>query len=126
MLVMGNITTIWPMFGVANQLLAAVALALGTTFILKRSKPVYALITFIPFLFMLTTTITAGTMNIFNNYLPRGDFQGYLDAVLSVIMILLVIIIAVTSGSGWYSIFGFARNSEQAQAGPLKESRRTH
>ncbi|MFA7008599.1 MAG: carbon starvation protein A, partial [Elusimicrobiales bacterium] len=43
MLLAGNISTIWPMFGVANQLLSAIALAIGTTFILKRSKARYAL-----------------------------------------------------------------------------------
>jgi len=53
----GDIATIWPMFGVANQLLATIALAVGTTVILTLNKKrVYALITFIPMLFMLVTT----------------------------------------------------------------------
>lgn len=104
MLFMGNVTTIWPMFGVANQLLSALALAVGTTFILKRGKPVYALVTFIPFLFMLATTVTAGIMNISGNYLPRHDFQGYLNVTLTAVMIVLVSIITVTSSHGWISL----------------------
>ena len=102
MVYVGNVTTIWPMFGVANQLLAAIALAVGTTFILKRAaEPAYALITFLPFLFMLATTLTAGVMNIFGNYLPRGDAQGYINVGLTVVMIALVLVITATSGRSW-------------------------
>jgi carbon starvation protein len=55
----GNISTIWPMFGVANQLLAAIAFGIGTTVIVKSGKLKYAWVTFIPMLFMFTTTLTA-------------------------------------------------------------------
>ncbi len=55
----GSISTIWPMFGVANQLLAAIALGVGTAVIVKSGKLRYAWITFIPMLFMFTTTLTA-------------------------------------------------------------------
>ena len=99
---MGNITTIWPMFGVANQLLSAIALAVGTTFILKRAaKPVYALTTFLPFVFMLATTLAAAWLNITNNFLPRGDFNGRFQTGLTVVMIVLVLIITVTSAKSW-------------------------
>ncbi len=57
----GSIQTIWPMFGIANQLLAVIALAIGTSFILKRSaKRVYALTTFLPFTALSVTIFTAG------------------------------------------------------------------
>jgi carbon starvation protein len=55
----GNISTIWPMFGVANQLLAAIAFGVGTVIIVKAGKLKYAWVTFIPMLFMFTTTFTA-------------------------------------------------------------------
>jgi carbon starvation protein len=55
----GSISTIWPMFGVANQLLAAIALGVGTAVIVKSGKLRYAWTTFIPMLFMFTTTLTA-------------------------------------------------------------------
>ena len=94
----GDISTIWPMFGVANQLLATLALCIGTVFILNHTKNrYYALVTFIPSLFMFVTTITAGMMNIFTNYLPKHSFQGNLNAGLSVIMIVLIVIIFVNS-----------------------------
>jgi len=90
----GDISTIWPMFGVANQLLATLALFVGTIFILKHSKKWrYGLITLLPGLFMLATTFVAGLDNIKNNYLPKHTFQGNLNAILTVIMLSLVLII---------------------------------
>jgi carbon starvation protein len=99
----GDISTIWPMFGVANQLLATVALVIGTSVILKNnSKKLYALVTFLPMLFMLATTVTAGIMNVFINYLPQKTFNGNLNAFLSVVMIVLVVIIVIDSSAKWY------------------------
>jgi carbon starvation protein len=98
----GDIATIWPMFGVANQLLATTALVIGTTIILKSNKNKwYALITFLPMLFMLATTVTAGVENIFYNYLPQGTFNGTLNAFLSAIMLVLVLIIVVDASIKW-------------------------
>ena len=92
----GEISTIWPLFGVANQLLATLALFVGTIFILKRSaKHSYALVTFLPGLFMLATTVTAAIQNIFENYLPKHSLQGNLNAGLSAIMLILVLIITL-------------------------------
>ncbi|MFH1073475.1 MAG: carbon starvation protein A, partial [Candidatus Firestonebacteria bacterium] len=68
-----------------------VALAFGTVYILSATKNwKYALITFLPSLFMFVTTITAGAMNIYVNYLPK---KNYLNAGLSVIMIFLVLVV---------------------------------
>lgn len=90
----GDISTIWPMFGVANQLLATIALFIGTIFILKHSKKwQYALITFLPGIFMFITTFVAGIDNLLNNYLPKHTLQGNINAALSVVMLALVIII---------------------------------
>jgi len=99
---MGDIRTIWPMFGVANQLLATLALAIGTAYILQRAaRPAYALVTFLPMLFMLATTLTAGWLNVTLNYLPMGNFQGYLNACLSVVMMLLVVGVAADCARQW-------------------------
>jgi len=90
----GDISTIWPMFGVANQLLATLALFIGTIFILKHTKIWhYALITFLPAIFMFLTTFVAGIDNILHNYLPKHTLQGNINATLSIIMLFLVIII---------------------------------
>jgi carbon starvation protein len=98
----GDIASIWPMFGVANQLLATAALTIGTAVILKHGKKRrYALVTFLPLLFMLATTVTAGLENIFYNYLPKGTFNGNLNAGLSAVMLLLVIVIVADSLAQW-------------------------
>jgi carbon starvation protein len=94
----GDISTIWPMFGVANQLLATLALLVGTLYILKHSRRRrYGLITFIPAVFMFVTTVVAGILNVTDNYLPKHTFQGNLNAGLSMVMILLVVVIFVES-----------------------------
>lgn len=67
----GSIATIWPMFGIANQLLASVALAVGTTILLKEARrPVYAWVTLGPLIFVATTTITAGLRALVEVYAP--------------------------------------------------------
>ncbi|MGE5307793.1 MAG: carbon starvation protein A [Deltaproteobacteria bacterium] len=92
----GDISTIWPMFGVANQLLSALALFLGTVYILKHAaRKVYGLITFIPGLFMFATTVTAGIESIRYNYLPKHTFQGNLNAILTAFMLVMVAVIFV-------------------------------
>ncbi|WP_094606395.1 Peptide transporter CstA [Sporomusa silvacetica DSM 10669] len=95
----GNISTIWPIFGVANQLLATLALCIGTTIILKQTKSIsYALVTFVPMTFLFVTTVTAGSMSIFNTYLPKGMLT---NAILMALMILAVIITVVDSSFKW-------------------------
>ena len=86
------------MFGVANQLLATLALSVGTVFILKHTKTwYYGLVTFIPAVFMFVTTFVAGILNITDNYLTKHTFQGNLNASLSIIMVTLVAIIFFAS-----------------------------
>jgi carbon starvation protein len=60
----GTIMSLWPMFGVANQLLAVVALAVGTTVLFKMGRARYAWVTLAPMSFMTATTTTAGITNI--------------------------------------------------------------
>jgi len=60
----GDLATLWRMLGISNQLLASIALAVGTTYILQHSKRIYALCSGIPFVFVVTTTIPAGIMSI--------------------------------------------------------------
>jgi carbon starvation protein len=107
----GDVATIWPMFGVANQLLATLALCVGTVFILKHShRWAYGLITFVPALFMAATTFVADIDNIINNYLPKHTFQGNLNAILSIVMLVLVIIIFFEA---MRKIWGFWKNGLQ-------------
>lgn len=101
----GDIKTIWPMFGVANQLMATIALLVGTIFILRTTKNWrYGLVTFLPALFMVATTVTAGVMTITENYLPMHTFQGNLNTTLLTIMLILSIIIFIETLRKIYSM----------------------
>lgn len=91
----GDIATIWPIFGVSNQLLATLALAIGSNMILRRTKKLsYMMTTFIPMLFMGVTSSTAGYLTIVNNYIPKHQT---LPAVLAALMIILAAIIVIDS-----------------------------
>ncbi|MFA6583062.1 MAG: carbon starvation protein A [Elusimicrobiaceae bacterium] len=99
----GDISTIWPIFGMSNQLLASTALLIGTVLIMKMGKTRYAWVTAVPAAFMLVVTITAGYQNIFFNYLPRGN---YMLAWLSLIAMMLVFVILVaTAGECFRLLF---------------------
>ena len=96
-LLYGNdISTIWPMFGIANQLLAAIALAIGTTFLLRVSQPKYALTTALPLVFVFVTTMYAGWLNVTTNYLPK---QAYLNAVLTLAMMIMCVLITLLAAA---------------------------
>jgi carbon starvation protein len=113
----GTVSTIWPMFGTANQLLACIALAIGTSFIINRGRVKYSWVTIIPMIFVGATTLTAGILNIKNIYLPQAmvastRLPGLINLVLTVsIMICLVIIIA-DAAPGWISAIRKSWNSE--------------
>ena len=66
-----SISTIWPMFGIANQLLAAIALAIGTIILVKMKKRRYLWTTLLPMIFVAVTTVTAASQMILNNYWPK-------------------------------------------------------
>lgn len=100
----GDVNTIWPLFGVANQLLAVVALALGTTIILKiAAKKSYALVTFVPLLFLSVTVLTAGGMSA-RNFFARGNTLGNIDGTVCIILILLVLITLIDSIRKWRTL----------------------
>jgi carbon starvation protein len=117
----GSIAIIWPMFGIANQLLASVALVVGTTILLREAKKVrYALITFLPLLFVGTTTITAGVRSLLEIYLPmaQGAATATIGRVCSAVTTLLlacVFIILVVSFREWAKIWR-ARRAEATTA----------
>ena len=61
---LGGINSLWPLFGIANQLLAAIALALATTLFVKSARPAFAFATATPLAWLLTVTMTAGWQKI--------------------------------------------------------------
>jgi carbon starvation protein len=102
----GTVSTIWPMLGAANQLLATIALAVGTSFIINRGRAKYAWTTIIPMTFVGCTTLTAGITNIVGIYYPQvlvaaTRTQGIVSLVLTVIIIVCVIIIFANSIPRW-------------------------
>ncbi|MGH7598312.1 MAG: carbon starvation CstA family protein [bacterium] len=121
----GSISQIWPMFGVANQLLAAIALAVGTTIIINAGKVRYAWVTIVPLSFVGTTTLVAGWKNITDNFLPMTQipgkvFQGYLDAALTAIIMVCAVIVFANSIFRWYQVLSGKRDIS-AQLAPAVE-----
>ncbi len=106
----GSIATIWPMFGIANQLLASVALTVGTTIILRESaRPAYALITALPLAFVGTTTLTAGVRALYELYLPMTTNEatrtmGYVNMVVTTILLICVVGILIAAVRQWWKI----------------------
>jgi carbon starvation protein len=107
----GNISTIWPMFGIANQLLATVALAIGTTILINLGRARYAWVTLAPMTFLGVTTLTAGFLTVKNNFIPMATgpnealhFQGTVNTALTITMMILVVIILGAAVRKWLAV----------------------
>ncbi len=87
----GSIGTIWPMFGTANQLLAAVALSVVTAAIINAGKVRYVWVSLVPLAFVATTTLYAGWRNIFDNFLPSVSVPG--QRVLGMVNVTMTVVI---------------------------------
>jgi carbon starvation protein len=72
----GSISTIWPLFGTANQLMAAIALTTMTTFLVNHGRAAYAWITAVPAAFVLVTTLCAAVLSTMNVYWPMAHHAG--------------------------------------------------
>jgi carbon starvation protein len=108
----GSISTLWPMFGIGNQLLATIALAVSTTFLINMGKKKYAWITALPMLFVGTTTITAGVLSIRNIFwpltrTPKTMFTSYLNTILMAMFIAgVVLVVADAARRCWLTLHG--------------------
>jgi carbon starvation protein len=107
----GQIDTIWPMFGVSNQLLGCVALAVATTIIIAQGKARYAWVTIAPLLFLAVNTLYGGFLNIRDNFWPKTMStvpaqvtQGYVLSICTAIMMVLAVVILVSAVSKWASL----------------------
>ena len=126
---LGGINSLWPLFGISNQLLAAVALCVGTTILIKSGKSRYAWTTLVPLAWLLTVTLTAGWQKIFaadprlgflshaavtaeqvaNGALDpaqgaRMIFNDRLDAVVAALFMLITVILVVASVREWLAV----------------------
>ncbi len=102
----GSIRTIWPMFGIANQLLAAVALCVATTIIMNSGKAKYAWVTLVPLTFVSTTTLVAGFKSITDIFWPlvqnqETSTQGLINTSLTAIIMLAAAVIMIDSIRRW-------------------------
>ncbi|MEM5768120.1 MAG: carbon starvation CstA 5TM domain-containing protein, partial [Bacillota bacterium] len=98
----GDVPSVWPLFGTANQLLAVLALCIGTTIILKIApQKKYSLVTFLPMVLLAVTVITAAAANV-RMYLNTGKT---LNAGLSIIFIALVVVIILDNVRLWLQLF---------------------
>jgi carbon starvation protein len=106
----GSISTIWPMFGIANQLLACAALCVGTTIILRESpKKSYAWVTIGPLCFVGTTTITAGVQSVLTIYYPMTlaaatRVTGMVNMIVTSVLLCGVALIIVGSVTRWLAL----------------------
>jgi carbon starvation protein len=97
----GNISTIWPLFGMSNQLLASSALIIGTTMIMRMNKVKYAWITAVPGILMAFVTMYAGYLTIVGNFLPK---KLYLLTTMAIIVIVLMVIVFVGAIKKWLEL----------------------
>jgi carbon starvation protein len=118
-----QIDTIWPLFGMANQLLAVVALCVATSFVLRTRPTGYALVTLVPAAWITFITSWAGVLNVQRYFSPgyvaaKGTTVAYVDGVLSAVLIVLVWIIIVDSIRKWVELAQYQR----AHHAPLGEA----
>ena len=118
----GSISTIWPMFGIANQLLASVALAVGTTVIINAGRAQYAWVTMAPLAFVAITTLTAGVLSVRDNFYPMvispnvaQHVQGYVNSISTVVMMSCVVVILVSAVLRWVGVLS-------GRLGPVRSS----
>ena len=102
----GSISTIWPMFGIANQLLAAVALCVATTILFNSGKGKYWFVTIVPLSFVASTTLVAGWKSISDIFWPLSQqpetsIQGYVNTGLTATIMTAAVVILVDSVRRW-------------------------
>ncbi|MGE0814892.1 MAG: carbon starvation protein A [Vicinamibacterales bacterium] len=119
----GQIDTIWPMFGVSNQLLGCVALAVATTVLIAQGKARYTWVTIAPLLFLATNTIYGGYLSIRDNFWPKTlspvstvATQGYVLTICTAIMMVLAVVILVSAVAKWSSLLSNGRTPVPAES----------
>ena len=117
----GSIETIWPMFGIANQMLAVIALAVVTTWMVNKGRGRYALLTILPMCFVISTTVTAGYQMITGPFAAMVNdgwntgglnyrlIQGTLNTAFTVLVIGSVVIILAQSITRWANYWAAGR-----------------
>jgi len=133
---LGGINSLWPLFGIANQLLATVAMCVATTIIVKMHRARYAAVTLVPLAWLVVVTFTASWHKIFDadpkiGFLAQAQllamhpatkatsrliFNNRLDAAVTAVLVIMVSLVLIESFRQWIAIL---RGSTEVQ---LKES----
>ena len=138
---LGGINSLWPLFGIANQLLAAVALCVATTVLIKMGRMRYSWVTLVPLAWLATATLTAGWQKVLspdpklgflaharaleNSSVPNASrliFNDRLDAALALFFMAVVGVIIVASAREWYLI-ATRQKMPRVNEAPYVESR---
>jgi carbon starvation protein len=139
---LGGINSLWPIFGIANQLLAVLALALGTTVLIKMGRTKHLWVTLLPLGWLLTVTMSAGVMKIFSpaplGFLAIADtfkakiaaggtaaelkmwsaqlFNNRVDAAVTAVFLVLVAIVVVANARIWWQLLSGKRPAQLHEA----------
>ncbi|NGF55922.1 carbon starvation protein A [Parapedobacter sp. SGR-10] len=114
----GNVSSIWPLFGISNQLLAACGLIVCTTMLLRLNRGKYALCSAIPGVFMSVITYWAGYIQVVDIYIPNGQ---YMLASLAVLALVLMSIVFVFAFRKWFQLMGMKADKMDEYGEPVKE-----
>lgn len=114
----GEISTIWPLFGMSNQLLAATGLIIGTTLLLQMGKRRYMWVTAIPGILMLPIVFDAGYLNILN-YLKMQTATGYLLVGISTVLMILMALVVIEAILKWHELLGSDPRKPEKPGKPL-------
>jgi len=140
---LGGINSLWPLFGISNQLLAAIALSVATTLIIKSGRAGYWWTTLLPLSWLLSVTLTAGYQKIFSldprigflahagvlqSRITNGEiaatqlaetqaliFNDRLDAAVTGLFMVLVLVVVVDSLREWYRVLSAGRRGVVAE-----------
>jgi carbon starvation protein len=138
---LGGINSLWPLFGIANQLLAAVAFCVATTVLVKMGKMRYTWVTIVPLVWLAAATLTAGWQKVFSpdpklGFLSHAQslasstdpnaarmiFNDRLDAALALFFMAIVVVVILASMREWVLV-GTQRKGPGVNEAPFVPSR---
>jgi carbon starvation protein len=132
---LGGINSLWPIFGVANQLLAVIALALGTTVLIKMGRAWHLWVTLAPLAWLLAVTMTAGWMKIFSadprlGFLsaaaaassPHQALNARVDAAVTAVFLILTVVVVLANARVWVLLLA-GRRAPDLREEPFVPSR---